>query len=30
MCNFYIQGKCRNIIDCNYAHVEDELRDPTS
>ncbi|CAD8143480.1 unnamed protein product [Paramecium pentaurelia] len=30
ICNFYLQGKCRNIIDCNYAHVEDELRDTTS
>ncbi|KAM3130907.1 hypothetical protein pb186bvf_017019 [Paramecium bursaria] len=29
ICNFYLQGKCRNIIDCNYAHVEEELRDAT-
>jgi hypothetical protein len=27
MCNFYLQGKCRNVIDCNYAHSEEELRD---
>ncbi|CAK72236.1 unnamed protein product (macronuclear) [Paramecium tetraurelia] len=22
ICNFYLQGQCRNITDCNYAHLK--------